>query len=429
MKCDRFASMLLILCMVLAGCTGPAAPEEGETAAEQPAPEAPAAEEAEPLTMLVFPPDDVSLYAEAFTKRTQVEIEFAEPSNAAFERMLTDFAAGKSTYDIVAVDNALGSLYTMDPLLDQGYFLPLTDAPTVGEAVGQMLPVLQELVTREGTVYALPYFVRFKLLEYNESLYQAVAEGQLAQYNRSHFPPVTEKQAEALPPQRAFDSWEELLSSGYLDERSGDLAYNTMLEQYIRNAGEEGFTFDSPEFVRALELMKAAKTADGQTPGDALRLRIGGVASYKEGEGIVACNAYYPLPTLDGQERIPMAYGVLAVNAFTDRAEDALRFLDIAADIVQNGIEEKDVYKYGIPSTAACYTDEAHIAVSAGLDPENQARWREMQANLVPITDAGFLTSFNLELFPQYLDGAITAEQCAAMTQERYQMYKLEQGE
>ena len=429
MKCDRFASMLLILCMVLAGCTGPAAPEEGETAAEQPAPEAPAAEEAEPLTMLVFPPDDVALYAEAFTEQTQVEIEFVEPSNAAFEQMLTDFAAGKSTYDIVGVNNALGSLYTMDSLLDQGYFLPLTDAPTVGEAVGQMLPQLQELVTREGTIYALPYFVRFKLLEYNESLYQAVAEGQLAQYNRSHFPPVTEKQAEALPPQRAFDSWEELLSSGYLDETNGDRAYNTMLEQYILDAGEEGFTFDSPEFVRALELMKAAKMSDGQTPGDALRLRIGGVASYKEGEGFVACNAYYPLPTLDGQERIPMAYGVLVVNAFTDRTEDALRFLDIAADIVQNGLEEKDVYKYGIPSTAACYTDEAHIAVSAGPDPEIQARWRKMQANLVPITDAGFLTSFHLELFPQYLDGAITAEQCAAMTQERYQMYKLEQGE
>lgn len=428
----RFKRLLLLLtlCVILTGCAGLDASEsaEIETMEEHPATGI-TAEAAEPLTMLVFPPDDVALYAEAFTEQTQVEIEFAEPSNAAFEQMLTDFAAGKSTYDIVAVDNALGSLYTMDPLLDQGYFLPLTDAPTVGEAVGQMLPQLQELVTREGTIYALPYFVRFKLLEYNESLYQAVAEGQLAQYNRSHFPPVTEKQAENLPPQRAFDSWEELLSSGYLDERSGDLAYNTMLEQYIRNAGEEGFTFDSPEFVRALELMKAAKMSDGQTPGDALRLRIGGVASYKEGEGFVACNAYYPLPTLDGQGSIPMAYGVLAVNAFTDRAEDALRFLDVAADIVQNGIEEKDVYKYGIPSTAACYTDEEHIAVSAGLDPENQARWREMQANLVPITDAGFLTSFHLELFPQYLDGAITAEQCAAQTQERYRMYKLEQGE
>lgn len=150
MKCDRFASMLLILCMVLAGCTGPAAPEAGATAAEQPAPEATAAKEAELVTMLVFPPDDVALYAEAFTEQTQVEIEFAEPSNAAFEQMLTDFAAGKSTYDIVGVDNALGSLYTMDSLLDQGYFLPLTDAPNVGKAVGAMLPVLQELVTREG---------------------------------------------------------------------------------------------------------------------------------------------------------------------------------------------------------------------------------------------------------------------------------------
>ena len=418
------ALFLALLCLALTAC---APAQEAHPQAET-APAAGAAEAAEPLTMLAFVADDVALYAEAFTEQTQVEIEFAEPSNAAFERMLTDFAAGKSTYDIVGVDNALGSLYTMDPLLDQGYFLPLTDAPNVNEAVGQMLPLLQELVTREGTVYALPHFVRFKLLEYNEPLYQAVANDQLAQYNRGAYPPVTKAQAEALPPQRAFDSWEELLSSGYLDEADGDLAYNTILEQYILNAGEEGFTFDSPEFVRALELMKAAKMSDGQAPGDALGLKIGGVAIYNEGEGFVACNAYYPLPTLDGQERIPMAYGVLAVNAFTDRAEDALRFLDVAADIVQNGIEEKDVYKYGMPETAACYTDEAHLAVSAGPDPENQARWRKMQENLVPITDAGFLTSFHLELFPQYLDGAITAEQCAAQTQERYRMYKLEQG-
>ena len=418
------ALFLALLCLALTAC----APAQETHPQAETAPAAGAAEAAEPLTMLVFPPDDVALYAEAFTEQTQVEIEFAESSNAAAERMLTDFAAGKCTYDIVDVDNALGMPYTMDPLLDQGYFLPLTDAPNVGEAVGQMLPLLQELVTREGTVYALPHFVRFKLLEYNEPLYQAVANDQLAQYNRGHYPPVTKAQAEALPPQRAFDSWEELLSSGYLDEADGDLAYNTILEQYILNAGEEGFTFDSPEFVRALELMKAAKTSDGQVPGDALGLKIGGVAIYNEGEGFVACNAYYPLPTLDGQERIPMAYGVLAVNAFTDRAEDALRFLDVAADIVQNGIEEKDVYKYGMPETAACYTDEAHIVISAGPDPENQARWRKMQENLVPITDAGFLTSFHLELFPQYLDGAITAEQCAAQTQERYRMYKLEQG-
>lgn len=103
MKCDRFASMLLILCMVLVGCTGPAVPEEGATAAERPAPEAPAAEEAEPLTMLVMIQDEVALYAEAFTEQTQVEIEFAEPSNAAFEQMLTDFAAGKCTYDVKSV--------------------------------------------------------------------------------------------------------------------------------------------------------------------------------------------------------------------------------------------------------------------------------------------------------------------------------------
>jgi ABC-type glycerol-3-phosphate transport system substrate-binding protein len=431
MRFGHFTVWILVLCIVLMGCAGPAAPEseEGKTAEEQPAPEAPSTEEAEPLTMLVFLPDDVERYAAAFTEQTRVEIEFGEPSNAAFEQMLTDFAAGRCTYDVVAVDNALGSLYTMDSLLDQGYFLPLTDAQNVEEAVEAMLPVLQELVTREDMVYALPYFVRFKLLEFNAELYDAVETDQLAQYNRRAITPVTETLMSQLPPQGEFASWEELVESGYLDERSGDLAYNTLLEQYILDAGNEGFAFDSPEFVRALELMKAAKTADGKVPSNALGLHIGGVAIFNETEEGITCNSYYPLPTLDGKGRIPMAYGVLAVNTFTDQPEDALRFLDVTADIVLNGTEEGDVYTYGMPETAACFADEAHLTVSAGLDPENRARWQAMQANLVPITDAGFLTSFHLEIFPQYLDGAITAEQCAAMTQERYRMYKLEQGE
>ena len=100
MKCDRFASMLLILCMVLAGCTGPAAPEAGATAAEQPAPEATAAKEAELVTMLVFPPDDVALYAEAFTEQTQVEIEFADAAGIA-----DSFVAGRTiVLDLGAAD-------------------------------------------------------------------------------------------------------------------------------------------------------------------------------------------------------------------------------------------------------------------------------------------------------------------------------------
>lgn len=40
----------------------------------------------------------------------------------------------------------------------------------------------------------------------------------------------------------------------------------------------------------------------------------------------------------------------------------------------------------------------------------------------------GYLTSFYLEIYPMYRDGAITAEQCARMTQERFEMYKAEQG-
>ena len=83
--------------------------------------------------------------------------------------------------------------------------------------------------------------------------------------------------------------------------------------------------------------------------------------------------------------------------------------------------------KFGSPETAACYADAEHIRTVVGDDPENQRRWRELTQRLAPITDAGYLTSFYLEIYPMYRDGAITAEQCARMTQERCEMYKAEQ--
>ena len=440
---------LLLLCMLLVGCA-PSMPEgapgpEDQTVISPSEQETPSSD---PLVLLIDIPEQIDRYMQAFTERTSMEIELAEGTSAAYEQMLTDFAAGKCTYDIVGVDNALGSLYTMDTLAAQGYFYPLDGQPHVQESLAHMLPLLQDLVTIDGIPYALPFIVRFKVLDYNAQLYEAVETDRLSIYNRNAAVPVTESQAEQLPPERAFATWEELLQSGYLSEEDGSYAYNAILEQCILDVGQEDFSFDSPEFVHALELMKAFYTLSGSAndPMGAVSLHINTGAFWTEGwlqdlstpkeelTVTLQCNDFYPVPTLDGQGRIPMAYWVLAVNAFTDQKEAALRFLDIAAEIGWNGVADEEnpigyVYKYGMPETAACYTDEEHLAVSAGLDPENQARWREMQANLVPITDAGFLTSFHLELFPQYLDGAITAEQCAAQTQERYRMYKLEQGE
>ena len=77
---------------------------------------------------------------------------------------------------------------------------------------------------------------------------------------------------------------------------------------------------------------------------------------------------------------------------------------------------------------AACFADASHIRTLTGDDPENQQRWLDLTARFAPITNTGFLTAFNMELVPMYCDGAITAEQCARMTQERFEMSRLEQG-
>ena len=319
---------LFLLCMLLVGCA-PSVPEgapgpEDQTVISPSEQETPSSD---PLVLLIDIPEQIDRYMQAFTERTSMEIELAEGTSAAYEQMLTDFAAGKCTYDIVGVDNALGSLYTMDTLAAQGYFYPLDGQPHVQESLAHMLPLLQDLVTIDGIPYALPFIVRFKVLDYNAQLYEAVETDRLSIYNRNAAVPVTESQAEQLPPERAFATWEELLQSGYLSEEDGSYAYNAILEQCILDVGQEDFSFDSQEFVHALELMKAFYTLSGSAndPMGAVSLHINTGAFWTEGwlqdlstpkeelTVTLQCNDFYPVPTLDGQGRIPMAYWVLAL--------------------------------------------------------------------------------------------------------------------
>lgn len=149
---------LLLLCMLLVGCA-PSMPEgapgpEDQTVISPSEQETPSSD---PLVLLVDIPDNIERYMQAFTERTSMEIELAEGTNAAYEQMLTDFAAGKCTYDVVSVANSLGTLYTMDTLAAQGYFYPLDGQPHVQESLEHMLPLLQDLVTIDGIPYALPF--------------------------------------------------------------------------------------------------------------------------------------------------------------------------------------------------------------------------------------------------------------------------------
>ncbi len=386
--------------------------------------------------------DLMSIYARVTYERYGVQVMLPEWSNETDEQMLLDFAAGKANYDIVCIDNALGNLYTADGLIDRGYFSPLNGVAQVKESVFHMLPVLQNCVTRDGVIYALPYIARTKVLEYDRALYDAKADGDTDRYSRRTGRAVTSTWLQQVPEQQEYETWDELLNASVLENGSGELACNAMLEQYILSADEGGFSFDSESFRNALSLMKMADTMMGPASAAPSYMGINCYAYYMEdwfseganGELVLECNDVYAPPTIDAQDRLAMAYSALAINAFSEKQEEALRFLECAADIGLNGDGTEEgkeigaILKYGSPDTAACYTDDAHIRAIAGNDPENQKRWVELTQRLAPITNTGYLTSFYLEIYPMFRDGAITAEQCARMTQERFEIYKAEQG-
>ena len=386
--------------------------------------------------------DIMPIYANAVNEQYGVQVRLTEWSNEADEQMLLDFAAGKANFDVVCIDNALGLFYTSDGLIDRGYFSPLNGVAQVKASVSHMLPVLQDCVTRDGVIYALPYIARTKVLEYDRALYDAKADGDTDRYSRRTGQAVTSTWLQQVPDQQEYETWDQLLSTAMLKNGSGELACNAMLEQYILSADEEGFSFDSESFRNALSLMKTADTMTGPASAAPAKIDINSFAYYTDdwfSEGanrkiVMESDVIYAPPTIDAQGRLSMAYTVLAINAFSEKQEEALRFLECAADIGLNGdgTEEGEeigaILKYGSPDTAACYTDEAHIRAIAGNDPENQKRWLELTQRLAPITNTGYLTSFYLEIYPMFRDGAITAEQCARMTQERFEIYKAEQG-
>ena len=438
----RFAKIIGILMVVLllSGCAEHTALRPTTDAGH----ETMGGESVKELTILSYDAETLARYAAAAQAQYGVQLEFAEPDNSAYDQMLLDFAAGKGTYDIVCIDNMVGNLYTADGLIDRGYFAPLGGNEQIARALRSMLPVLQQQAMRSGEIYALPYFVHTKVLEFDRALYTVAQSGDYEAYTRWCGTEFTREDAEKLPEMREYGSWQELMDTGAMHKPADKLAPIAMLEQYTLAADQADFTFDCAEFQSLLELMKRCELNAQTEELLPIQITTGGVTLYSENwldevntDDLFLLYEYlFAPPTADAQDRLAMSYGVMAINAFSGQKDQALLFLESAAKIMLEGDPDFDVKKdrefpnavYGSVPTARCFTDEAHLIAVAGNDPENQKRWLELTQRLAPITNTGYLTSFYLEIYPMFRDGAITAEQCARMTQERFEIYKAEQG-
>ena len=387
-------------------------------------------EDSSPLVVLSWE-EDIPLYAKYALKEYGVDVMIDRSGNEADEQMLVDFASGRATYDVIDISNALGYLNTPNHFIDRGYFLEITDVPFVQEAVNMMHPVLQEYVMREERIYALPHAMRMKVLYYDAERYESLCENL----------GVTE-----LSGNRAYETWTSLMDAlegnpMTYTEMDWQCAENAMLEQYALQISNEGMSFDCEEFIQVLERMKRAwALSHGDSSVNTfgvLGVRIGSTVSYQQNnDGTYSrwCYEIYPTPLIEGKGKHPANAVCLAINAFTEKPEAAKAFVSMAANIGLNGKPdyaggtiEGDNRQYGGLGTASCYVDTEHVIASVGDEAENQKRWLEICNECEMIPDCGFLTAFYVEIYPMYLDGAISAQQCAKMTQERYEMYRLEQ--
>lgn len=92
--------------------------------------------------------------SEAFRQaHPEVQVEILSDSRSEDE-LVKGLKAGTLQEDVVCLYT-----YSMDvaDLIDQGLFLDLSGNKGIREAVGRMHPALQELVTRDGAIYGVPY--------------------------------------------------------------------------------------------------------------------------------------------------------------------------------------------------------------------------------------------------------------------------------
>ena len=79
------------------------------------------------------------------------------------------FLTGEFPYDVFTMDT---STFNLEKLFDKGYCVDLSGSEVIREAVEQMHPAIQRLVTLNGAIYGLPSSARIAYLRYNPEAWE-----------------------------------------------------------------------------------------------------------------------------------------------------------------------------------------------------------------------------------------------------------------
>ena len=214
-------------------------------------------------------------------------------------------------------------------ILDRGYVEPITSG-TVAETVEQMYPELQEYVSRDGQLYALPYKLMVQRAEaVNMTLFHELG------YGDDDLPDTWQEFLDFLKAWEDAGMGKEGVSPilGIEADRAQKMLFGMLVYEYSRLAQRTGtpLDYDDPLFRTWMETLKSIDF-------DVLGLDPDATEAVFELDHLVspaAMGGDFVLHSLEVKSRagtaVPVSLSILMVNPYSQKKELALAFLEYAA--------------------------------------------------------------------------------------------------
>lgn len=384
----------------------------------------------------------------------EAELTLSDYNFASIEELINVLLFQDKSFDIMTLHTGSQDI---DLLIEKGYCPTLDDSEIITEAVRQMYPSIQEGVTVDGHIYALPLSAWCTELAYDPQMLEELG---------LELPHSFADMAELV------NSWQDLPP-----EISEDYAPVEMIDDYpawflLRStehyadtlaARGEPLHFDTPVYRELMALQSSITTALNDDWEDL-------PAPFQSGIDITYNPSLQLVPIeLDGDIVYRGEMFVAVINPYSEHKEEAMAFLEWAAQSYTNteklylfpGMTEP-VENSWYPAQMAAWTEkhdelldklntceeserrfvqdelEEHEASLAAIEadryaisPEVIAEWDKVMPNMafIPPTEFNQSSDVFYTLMFRYLDGELPMEEYIQEMERVAQMIRMENGE
>lgn len=416
----------------------------------------------EDVTLRVAGLSDWQLFDEFARNNPGVAVEYVDEHHWTSSSLISALMLRDATYDVMLLDT---SSIDITEVIDKGFALPMTGSEALDAFAASLYPTLQEMITRDGVIYAVPIYLFCLEGGYNPQAFESLGLDVPTTYEElaaliNDWP---EQPADVLD-EYEINIWTRSYRQWFLRKMLG--GYVTHMEA----TGQE-LHFDTPLFRELMGLVDTLTTANDveeerdanylmDTTNEALQM------GYTWGT---------PLLDLAIEGRVThAAYAHLAIiNPNTTHPEEAIRFIEcLVADIGDKArqtmvdtayltpIEDPEYQQRLIDWASEKAILEKKLEDSAQadrLDVEQELVWHERQLEWIENArwiiseesisayaqvfetlyfpkpnvldkedDAGNAVSMTLQ--KRYLDGQLDMEHFISELEQKTQMLLMERG-